>query len=76
MKNIIFTAIVLSVFITLYALSTKNVVPLPPDDNHAGIMEQKMCFDCHGPDKETPLSKKHPPKYECFKCHKTAKSNP
>lgn len=75
-KNIIFIAFVLAVFAIFYALSTKNVVPIPSDEGHAGITEQNMCFDCHGPEKEKALSEKHPPKYECFKCHKRIQNSP
>ncbi len=74
-KNILFLALILLVPIILYILSLETVVPIPPDDNHIGITEEKKCFDCHGEDEAHPLKKAHPPKYECFKCHKIAKAN-
>lgn len=59
----------LLVIILLYMLSAKKIAPVPFDDKHAGITEEKKCFDCHAPGRDEPLSKKHPPKFECFKCH-------
>ena len=69
-KNMLFIVIVILVISVLYVFSTKKISPVPFDEKHAGITEEKKCFDCHASDKETPLSKKHPPKFECFKCHK------
>jgi len=63
-KNMVFVGMVLLVIILLYMLSAKKIAPVPFDDKHAGITEEKKCFDCHDP-----LDKKHPPKFECFKCH-------
>ena len=71
-KNVIFIVVVLSVFLTLYLLSTKNVMPIPSDDVHAPVTSEKECFDCHRPDLPKEQGKKHPPKFECFKCHMRA----
>ena len=75
-KHIFYLTLILLVPLTLYILSLKTVVPIPPDDNHAGITEVKGCFECHGDDKGNPRKKTHPPKDQCFNCHKTAKASP
>lgn len=72
-KNIIFLAIVILIAALLYSLSTKKVVQIPSDEKHANVVEEKICFDCHAEDKGNPLKKNHPPKYQCFKCHKRQK---
>jgi hypothetical protein len=79
MKNtLVFLAFVLVVLGLLYAISGKRVPPplIPGDSIHAGEgSDTSVCTGCHGPGKEAPLKPKHPPKYECFKCHKTAKKD-
>jgi hypothetical protein len=75
-KHIFYLTLILLVPLTLYILSLKTVVPIPPDDNHAGITEVKGCFECHGDDKVSPRKKTHPPKDQCFNCHKAAKKPP
>ncbi|TNF56176.1 hypothetical protein EP227_01105 [bacterium] len=67
-KNIIFIAILIIVVTLLYLFSTEEIVPIPYDREHAGVSEEG-CMDCHGVDRENPLSKEHPPKYQCMKCH-------
>ena len=78
MKNtLIFLIFVLAVLGLLYAISGRRVPPpfIPADGLHAGAGNSaSACMDCHGPGKEAQLKAKHPPKYECFKCHKTAKA--
>lgn len=72
-KNILFIAVVLFVVVLLYTLSTKNVVPIPSDEKHIDIKSEKACSECHPPDRVNAQGKKHPPKFECFKCHKIQK---
>ena len=74
-KNIVFIAIVLSIAVLLYMLSRKEFVLIPADERHIGINLKEECFGCHGPDKISPLKKEHPPKDQCFECHKRAKNN-
>jgi hypothetical protein len=74
MKNtLIFILFVLVVLGLLSAISGKRVHPpfLPEDANHGAFSNISTCMDCHGPDRNAPLKKTHPPKHECFKCHKT-----
>lgn len=75
MKNtLIFIVFVLVVLGLLYAISGRRVPPpsIPYDEVHKALHDAAACMGCHGPGKEAPLKAKHPPKYECFKCH-TAK---
>jgi hypothetical protein len=69
-KNIIFLVLILLVPMLLYILSLETVIPIPLDENHLKITEEQVCFNCHGEGEEYALKKEHPPKYECFKCHK------
>jgi hypothetical protein len=54
-KNIIFIVFLMLVFLLLYLL-------------HAGLNEEE-CMDCHGVGRENPLSREHPPKFQCLRCH-------
>ncbi|MBI5408177.1 MAG: hypothetical protein HZA14_02285, partial [Nitrospirae bacterium] len=69
-KNGIFIAIILFIVTLLYMGSRKEFVPIPADKKHINITDKKICLDCHAPDKEAPLKKEHPPKDQCFECHK------
>ena len=69
MKHILYLALILIVPATLYILSLEKVIPIPPDDIHAGITEERGCFECHGDGQEYARKKEHPPKDQCFKCH-------
>lgn len=73
MKNtLIFIAFVLVVLGLLYAVSGRRVEPrpIPIDSRHEAVKDPKICMDCHGPGKDAAMKRSHPPKYECFKCHK------
>jgi len=76
MKNtLIFIVFVLAVLGLLYAISGKRVPPplIPADSCRIVPGDTAVCMDCHGPGKKAPRKAKHPPKHECFKCHKAAK---
>ncbi len=76
MKNtLIFVVFVLVVLGLLFTVSGKRVPPpLIPDDGLHALNDVSACMNCHGPGKSAAMRKAHPPKYECFKCHKTGKS--
>ncbi len=74
MKNtLLFIVFVLLVLGLLFAISGKRVPPplIPADTIHQAVHDSKTCMDCHGFGKVAPMKQSHPPKYECFKCHKT-----
>ena len=72
-KSFIFIAVILTVVTLLYMLSRKEFAQIPFDSKHMNITDKKLCLDCHAPDKAFPLKKSHPPKDQCFECHKMAK---
>jgi hypothetical protein len=72
-KNILFIVIALSIIASLYLVSRKQFVPIPADEQHIGVTVKEECLKCHGPGKISPLKKDHPPKDQCFECHKRAK---
>jgi hypothetical protein len=76
MKSTIgFIIFVLIIVIVLYAISGKRYPPVPGDDIHKAveISNSTVCMECHGPSKKAALKETHPPKFECFKCHKAAR---
>ncbi|MEN8263079.1 MAG: hypothetical protein ABFR82_06410 [Nitrospirota bacterium] len=68
-KNVVFAAVIIFVVALLYALSLDEYIPIPNDEEHIGLNKEEECTPCHGEDSGTPLSKEHPPKYSCLKCH-------
>ncbi len=72
-KNLIFVAIVLFIATLLYTLSRKEFSPIPADEQHVRINVKEKCLECHAQDRIAPLKKEHPPKDQCFECHKMAK---
>jgi hypothetical protein len=71
MKNtLIFIVFALVVVGFLFSISGKKYPQMPADANHLGMTETKICIECHGPGKQYPQKPNHPPKFECFKCHK------
>jgi hypothetical protein len=69
LKNMVFAVVILGIVALLYSLSTKEFLPIPPDENHKNIIPEEECQDCHREKGENPLSKEHPPKHQCFECH-------
>ena len=75
-KKIFYFLLILTVPLILYLLSLKTVLPIPSDDAHKGITEEKACFECHGEGKEYARKKSHPPKDQCLQCHKRVEKTP
>lgn len=71
--TIVFIVFVLTVVGLLFALSIKQYPRIPEDASHTRITDKAVCMECHGPDGEHAMQDSHPPKYECFKCHRAAK---
>jgi hypothetical protein len=69
-KNIMFLFTILGILLILFAVSRKEFTPIPDDPDHTSISDISSCNECHGPEGEHPMKESHPPKYECFKCHK------
>jgi hypothetical protein len=65
-----FIVFVLIVIGLLFTFSMKEFPLIPDDAFHRGIQDAAVCMECHGPGKRYEMKKTHPPKFECFKCHK------
>ncbi len=62
------------VAVLLFISSTGKKAPsIPLDKIHHTIMIQESCVTCHAPGKQAPLKDTHPPKEQCFICHKAGK---
>jgi hypothetical protein len=72
MKNtLIFIALVIAVIAFLFLLPKKEVPLIPANEAHLQAMTESDCLKkCHDRYAQASLSKKHPPKFACFKCHK------
>jgi len=66
----VFIVFVLLVIGVLYFLSGGEYSKIPLDADHAGITDTAVCMQCHGPQGKNAMKDSHPPKYECFKCHR------
>jgi cytochrome c553 len=75
MKNtVIFIVFVLIVVGFLYSISGKRYPQIPADANHQNVTDIQACLACHGPGTQHPQKPTHPPKTECFECHKKKRS--
>jgi len=73
-KNIIFIVFMIAVLLLLLTISGKKFPHIPDDADHLSIADTEVCMGCHGPGEESPMMDSHPPKFECFKCHKHKKT--
>ncbi len=65
---------VVVILLLFYLSSTGKKAPvIPSDAAHQGIRTQEGCTACHAPGKMSPLKENHPPKEQCFVCHKAGK---
>jgi len=68
-------AVAVIIVVLFYLSSTGKKAPfIPPDNIHSAITSQEGCVACHAPGKQAPLKANHPPKEQCFICHKVTKS--
>ncbi len=73
MKSTIwFIIFVLLIVGLLFSISGKRYPRIPDDVIHKDIAfnNTAACLECHGAGKKNALKNTHPPKFECFKCHK------
>jgi hypothetical protein len=45
---------------------------LPADADHAADLPEARCLECHGHTAREPRPADHPPRDDCFSCHKDA----
>lgn len=72
-KGIIFVIFILTVLGILFLISGKKYPRIPSDTSHISVTIPAECMKCHGTDAEHYIKTSHPPKFECFKCHKPEK---
>ncbi len=75
-NNIIFAVFILAVIGFLFSISGKKYPQIPANESHLGITEVAACMQCHGPAGVMPRKPAHPPKDDCFKCHKKKRMKP
>ena len=56
----------------LFSISGKRYPRIPADVIHRDIAvnNNAACLECHGAGKKYAVKNTHPPKFECFDCHK------
>lgn len=74
-KNIIFVLGMLAVLGIFIAISGDRAHQMPADENHISVTDVEMCKGCHISEGMTMVSEKHPPKFECLKCHKIKRAS-
>lgn len=73
-QTVFFLFFVLIVTGILYSLSGNNYPVLPDNAVHKVVVDAAVCLSCHGPEGSYPRKESHPPKNECFQCHKVKRS--
>jgi hypothetical protein len=76
MKNTLVLILGLGAIVAvLFFLSStgKKAPDIPLDKIHRSLTVQEDCITCHAPGKQSPLKDTHPPKEQCFICHKISK---
>jgi hypothetical protein len=74
-RDLYFAIGIIAVIAILYFLSATGKKPpaIPPDTAHVAAVTVDDCKGCHAEGKASPLKKEHPPKDQCFECHKMKK---
>jgi len=76
MKNtLLFAAFAALVLVILLALPRDKTPALPGDDAHGLISDKAACLSCHGPGQYAERKHTHPPKDQCFICHKNRRAD-
>lgn len=68
--SFIIAVAVIIVVLFLVSSTGKKAPFISPDNIHRVITTQESCVACHAPRKQAPLKANHPPKEQCFICHK------
>ncbi|UCG78271.1 MAG: hypothetical protein JSV21_00065 [Nitrospirota bacterium] len=72
-NNIIFAAFIVLVVLLLLLLSGTKSPQIPKDTLHIDIQEEAECLPCHAEGAINARKETHPPKDQCFLCHKRAR---
>ncbi|MBM4122876.1 MAG: hypothetical protein FJ249_09845 [Nitrospira sp.] len=66
-------AVVLVVLLVSFLPSPRDQnPPIPADQDHRTLAEEKTCSACHAAGRSRPLSDRHPKRRDCFRCHRQA----
>jgi hypothetical protein len=72
-NNILFAVIIMVIIAVLYLVSGSKSPQIPLDDIHSAAVTEQDCLNCHGEGKAFVWKPGHPPKDQCFLCHKRAR---
>lgn len=72
-NNLLFILFLIIVVVFLFVLSGKKSPQIPLNEVHASALTEEQCLGCHGEGMSHPRSKDHPPKDQCFLCHKRSR---
>lgn len=72
-NNILFIFFISVIVLFLVVLSGKRSPQIPLNEVHTVSLAEQDCLSCHGEGMSHPRSKEHPPKDQCFLCHKRSK---
>jgi hypothetical protein len=75
-NNIIFAAFIVIVVLFLFLLSGSKSPQIPKNDIHLQAQTEESCLACHGEGMVSPRKDTHPPKDQCFICHKRSRKAP
>ncbi|MGW8272729.1 MAG: hypothetical protein ACWGN7_04995 [Thermodesulfovibrionales bacterium] len=72
-NNLLFVVFIILVILVLVMISGEKSPRIPLDEAHASAQSEQDCLGCHGAGMSNERSKEHPPKDQCFLCHKRAR---
>jgi len=71
--SLILSAGVIIAVLIFISSTGKKAPSVPLDKIHHTVTKQESCATCHAPGRQAPLKDAHPPKEQCFICHKAGK---
>jgi len=72
-NNIIFALFIVLVVSGLFMISGTRSPQIPNNAYHREAGTEQACLSCHGPGMERARKEGHPPKDQCFICHKRSR---
>jgi hypothetical protein len=70
-KGLIIAAVLVVLGLLFLSSRGRNPPLIPSDVQHKGLTKEEECTTCHAPRGTSPLKEGHPPKEQCFICHKS-----
>lgn len=72
-NNLLFAVFIGLVILVLVMISGEKSPRIPLDEVHSSAQTEQDCLGCHGEGMSHERSKEHPPKDQCFLCHKRSR---